>query len=169
MVGVCSVSEAQSIKLRAREHFEVHTIKVLGSDYVYKGASNTINIWYEIPQKWSLGLGISPLLGEAKNSEAVLNTGLGTSIKLFTVNIEFKYYFISGWFVRPGLGWADLQTGGTYQDFSGWNAYGGAGYEWQLGSIGLALEAAYRYSQLSEEVTITSVTPSIGFHFYKSL
>jgi hypothetical protein len=50
---------------------------------------------------------------------------------------------------------------------TGFNLYSALGYELPLKNFGLALELGYRYTKLSNDISINSLLPSIGLHFYK--
>lgn len=158
-------------KFRAREHFEFHKIKT-GEDQElnYRGFSNTINFWYEVPYRYSYGLAAGPLLGSAKRQDSSPPEVFGNTIRLFTLGVEAKYFPLPDQlklFVRGGTGWAWLSSTRTKPNPDGFQIYAGTGYEIPIGKFSLAPEVAYRFSRLKDGVRITSLTPSIGFHFYE--
>ena len=162
---------ALPIKFRAREHFiDNHVIKFKdGTQTEYGGLSNTLNIWYEIPFHYSLGLSLSPIIGSPSTKDPLAT--LGSKIQLQVCGIEGKYYPVSGFkgFVRGGLGYTRLSASGVYDGVNGSSYYIGLGWEFPVWKIHLAPEIALRKSQLSDGVEIDSTIFSIGFHFYKGL
>ena len=161
-----SFSFAQKFKVRAREHFEIHTIDVNGIETKYKGLSNTLNFWWEKPYDISYGFSLSPVFS---NLEAQDSPILGNDITFWNIGFELKYHFLSAnksIFVRPGIGYSLLKPDNSVEDASGYFLYTGIGYEIPFKSFGLALEFGVRYSDLSDNITVESITPSIGFHFY---
>lgn len=166
-------SQAGDWKFRAREHYEIHKVKTLSSSQEFKGFSNTINLWYEEPFKYSLGLGLGPIIGSAKPDEGMETNQLGSKLRLYVVNIEFKFFpidVLKGLFSRLGAGWTQLESNGTLGNKTGYNGYIGVGYEfWVSKRFTIALEYALRKSELKDDVTVDTTTPSIGVHFYKDL
>lgn len=158
-------------KWRAREHFETHFIEKSGTEVKYKGLSNTINYWHEIPFDRSIGFAFGPVIGDATREETGLDTELGRKLKLITLGVEYKKWYSQEIpiFVRLGLNYQKLQNSGTTGDVSGTGLYYGVGYEYVVNGVGIALEYAIRQSNLSSGVSVKSITPSIGFHFYPFL
>jgi len=163
-------ASAGDFKFRAREHLDVHTISVNdGSDVTYQGLSNTLNLWWEEPKFYSIGLAFNPLLGSAK-LESGQNAAIGNEIKLITLGLEGKYYhrdISANLFSRLGVGYARLESGGSSGDLEGYHAYIGAGWEFDVKGVGIALELAFRHSRLEQDVVVDSLTPSFGVHFYR--
>ena len=89
------------------------------------------------------------------------------------IGLEFKYFpkILSDFiFLRPGAGYSKLRVDqGDKKEFYGQYAYLGLGYEIPKDDFGLALEMAYRYADYQEAIYIKTITPSIGFHFYKKI
>ena len=163
-----SESSFASIKIRAREHYEIHKVKNKGLEGTYKGFSNTINVWYEKPFKYSLGLALSPLIATSKHSKG--DDSLGSWIRVVNIGLEYKVFpheVLKNTFTRLGLGYGELQSDQGAKDLPGYNYYFGIGYEFPISDIGLALEYGYRYSKYKEDKIIQSLIPSIGVHFYK--
>lgn len=152
-------------KFRAREHFDFHQIQFGDESAPYRGLSNTINFWYERPFDSAFGLSFGPLLGSANNSNPNSST-FGQKITLYHWGLEYKKYLLRGFFTRPSLGWSYLNSSGSENSRDGFYAYLGAGYEFKISSIGLALEIAARHSWLARDVSALSITPSLGLHFY---
>lgn len=162
------------IRLRAREHYEMHTIKsdVIDLKATYKGFSNTVNLWYEVPYVVSAGLAFSPILGAARNEDNPARV-LGERVRLYSLGLEGKYFPF--WrdglkmFTRIGLGWSQLSTKGTISKANGLHVYLGVGWEFPVWKLSLAPEIAIRQSYLQSDLSVTSITPSIGVHFYSIL
>ena len=161
-----SESEAAKWRFRAREHYDIHKIKIEAETYEYQGLSNTINFWYEDPKKEAYGLAFGPLIGSARSREDVDPLQFGNKVQLFYVGAEYKKYFLEDFFVRPGLFWSSLETKGQLDPNTGYSAYLGIGYEIDVSNVGIALEVAFRQSYLQNDIEISTITPSIGVHFY---
>lgn len=164
-------SAFDNIRVRAREHFETHRYKFgeLGKSETYRGLTNTINIWYERPFEYSIGLALGPVLGAARSdgpSEALPQAG--GKIQLAVAGVEGKYFPIAGVkaFTRVGVAWHSLTTNGTYGAVKGWGYYGGLGWEIPTKWVSIAPEIAYREVFLAHDITGRIFTPSIGLHFY---
>jgi len=161
---------AGDFKFRAREHLDSHKIVFNdGSDVTYQGLSNTLNLWWEEPRFYSIGLAFNPLLGSAKVTSGQ-NVELGNEIKLITLGLEGKYYhrnISANLFSRLGVGYARLDGSGSGGDLEGYHAYLGAGWEFDVKGVGIALELAFRHSRLEQDVVVNSLTPSFGVHFYR--
>lgn len=158
-------------RLRAREHYEIHKITSTsaGIDTTYKGFSNTINAWYEIPYYFSIGLAFSPILASMRNESSPVRE-FGDSLKLYSLGIESKYF---PWhakklrlFARSGLGWSRLSTKGSVSFANGWHGYLGLGWEIPVWKLAIAPEFALRQTFLQSDIKIFSITPSVGLHFY---
>lgn len=169
-----SALDWEKIRVRAREHFESHSYKLgrTGQRETYKGLTNTINIWYERPFEYSLGLALGPVIGGAR-SDGPSDAGpaFGDKIELAVAGVEAKYFPVAGLkgFFRGGLSWNSLQTNGTFGRINGYGYYGGLGWEIPVGMVSIAPEVAFRRVHLAKGVTGDIFTPSIGLHFYKEL
>jgi len=161
---------AGDIKVRAREHIDFHNIVFNdASNITYRGLSNTINLWWEKPRIYSIGLAFNPILGSA-NSVGKHDVRLSNKIKLITLGLEGKYYHRNispNLFSRLGLGYTRLDTNGYLGDIDGYHTYIGAGWEFDVKGVGIALEMAYRQSRVEQGIAVNSITPSIGVHFYR--
>ena len=158
-----------SIKVRAREHIEVHTVDRNEQKAVYRGLSNTINIWYEKPYEYSFGLAFGPLLGSAKALDSEI---FGSEFTLYSINFEYKVFpsrLLMNTYTRLGLGYSQFRPENDLGIQEGANFYTGLGYEFAFDSFGLALELAYRHTELSAGISVDSFTPSLGLHFYKMI
>ena len=161
---------AGKIKIRAREHYELLKIKTDNTEDKYKGLSNTVNIWWEKPYDISYGISFSPIFSGLREEDD--NSTFGKKIQTINAGLELKYFpkvLIRNLYVRPGITYTVLKPDNQIRNLSGYSAYLGLGYEIEFKKFGLALEAAYRYSDLENNTTIETITPSIGFHFYKGL
>lgn len=160
---------AASLKFRAREHFDQHYIRVHSKQYRYGGFSNTINLFYEQPYSYSIGLAIGPLPGMAFKEQAPDPEQLGERFYLILGGMEYKFFpfdWFPIFFARLGAGASYLKSRGLYNDLRGRYGYLGAGLEIPVGGVGIALEIAVRRSELEEKLRINTFTPSLGFHFY---
>ena len=86
------------------------------------------------------------------------------------LGVEGKYYhrdIAPSLFSRLGLGYTRLDTRGSTDDIDGYHVYIGAGWEFDIKGVGLALEMAFRQSRLEQGIIVNSITPSIGVHFYR--
>lgn len=167
---VGSYSFAMNFKVRAREHFETHKISAPGVDTTYKGLSNTLNFWWENPYDIYYGFSVSPVLASLKSQDST--NPMGEKVDFINVGFELKYFFkdiLSQVFVRPGVTYSHLKPKNHISSKSGYALYLGIGYEYPFDMFGLAVEYGYRYAELSDDYKVESVTPSIGFHFYKDL
>lgn len=159
---------AFNFKMRAREHYEVHEIYNKDKIDHYRGLTNTINLWWEKPYDTYFGLSFSPILASIK--EVKEDSQYGEKITQQNIGLEFKKFLSSKLFYRLGLGHSNLETTkGAEKNFKGNYGYLGLGIEIPFDSHGLALELAYRYADYEKGIYIKTFTPSVGFHFYKSL
>lgn len=155
-----NAAQAQNFKMRAREHYEVHTI----DNQKFKGLSNTINLGWEKPYEYYYAFSISPIISGLKSKDI---GPLGEKIRFLNFGFELKYFVLDKFFVRPAVGYSLLKSYGSLDDLKGYFLYTGIGYEYPFKKFGLAIELAYRYANLSENIEVHSITPSIGFHFYE--
>ena len=155
-------------KWRAREHFEVHTIKKDSQEVNYRGLSNTINYWHEKAFDRAIGFSFGPVIGDATTEGALLGTELGRKIKLTSVGVEYKKWVSKELplFARFGVYYESMKTEGTLGTVSGSGYLYGFGYEYVFRGVGIAIEISKRHSSLDSGVEVDSFTPSIGFHFY---
>ena len=159
-----------SIKMRAREHVTYHEIHSSSQIQIYKGLTNTINIWWEEPYEYSFGISFMPVLAGLRSAKD--SNTFGDKVTHQNIGLEYKFYpkIISDWlFLRPGLGYSMLETNGhNTKDYHGKFAYLGVGVEIPYDRLGMAIEMAARYSDY-DDIYMKSITPSIGFHFYKDI
>lgn len=158
-------------KWRAREHFEVHTLKKDANEVNYRGLSNTINYWYEEPFHQAIGFAFGPVIGDSVTEGQLLQTELGRKIKLSSLGAEYKKWVNKELplFVRFGFYYETLKTEGTLGTISGTSFLYGFGYEYVFKGVGIAIEISKRHSNLESGVEVESFTPSIGFHLYPFL
>ncbi|MFK8138937.1 MAG: hypothetical protein AB8E15_11290 [Bdellovibrionales bacterium] len=172
LVVLClpTIVPAGEFKIRAREHFEQHRVKGTNFEEKFRGLSNTMNFWWEKPYDISYGFYFSPII--AKLREQQQGSVFGARITFINLGVETKYHFQSidkSLFTRVGLGISQVLPRSDIGNKNGWNIYGGLGYEYPFDNFGMAVELAYRYAALQDDIEIISFTPSIGFHFYKSM
>lgn len=170
IILISDIAFAGKIKVRAREHYELLKIKTDNTTDKYKGLSNTVNIWWEEPYEISYGISISPILSSLREEDD--NSTFGKKIKTINAGVELKYFpkkLFRYLYLRPGLSYTILKPDKIIANRSGYSAYLGLGYEIPFKKFGLALEFAYRYSELEMNTIIETITPSIGLHFYSEI
>ncbi len=161
---------AGSIRLRAREHFEISTVRYggLNDSENYSGTTNTLNVWYEEPFRYAFGFAGGPMLGSARTDHPA-PLGTDAQIRLWHFGVEGKYFVFpakNGFFGRAGLSGLALDTRGSEGTLWGAGVYAGLGWEFKIGKVGIAPELAVRQGWLERSSQIFSFTPSIGLHFY---
>ena len=163
-----SFAYADGWKWRAREHFEWHRIEVDGVEAEYRGLSNTVNFWHEKAFDQAYGFAIGPLLGAVEAKDDDLEARLGKEIQVYNLGFETKQWLSEAnpFFGRLGITYQIIDSDGSLDNPTGVGLYVGAGYEFTYRGVGIALEFAYRQAYLSNDTTNTTITPSIGFHFY---
>lgn len=163
-------AEAGQIRMRAREHYETMQITNKAGTSSYVGFTNTINVWYEEPYRWSVGLAGSPLWAML-HANAPLES-YSSTIRLVHLGIEGKFFplpNILNLFFKSGVFDAQLTSNGSAGQLHGRSVLGGVGYEWDLGGIGLAPEISWRWARLANQTEVVGVAPAIGLHFYHAL
>lgn len=156
---------AFKLKVRAREQYEVNKIKFGNNKVTSKGFSNTINVWLERPYDISYGLSFSPVLSNLENDSN--STLFGEKLKVHRIGFELKWFFQKILYLRPGVHFVNLKPRGTLGDKSGYDLYLGLGMEYPFDMFGLAFEVGASHADLKDDTSITTIMPSIGFHFYK--
>lgn len=156
-------SFALNIKIRAREHFEAHTLKLSNKvDTKFSGFSNTINIWHEIPYKYSFGLSLSPVIGKLKANDQLSENAFKEKVNFKAFGFEGKFFLIdSSIYLRQGV------YAHEFDKLAGWGTLTTVGYEHPFSKFGLALEGGYRWYSFGEEKG-TAQNIAIGFHFYNN-
>ncbi len=167
-------AEEGRVRVRAREHYEQLRIKGFEPNVEarYAGLTNSINIWYEVPFHYSIGLTGSPLFASLPLVGKEAPTGTGDRMKLIHLGLETKYFPLpecASAFGRLGIYESTLQTNGTRGVIRGQSILLGLGYEWNLGGIGLAPEMAWRFVELDQGLSARGTAPAIGLHFYRAL
>ena len=163
-------AEAGQIRMRAREHYETMQITNKLGTSSYVGFTNTINVWYEEPYRWSLGLAGSPLWAML-HAKSPLES-YSSTIRLVHLGIEGKFFplpNIVNLFFKCGVFDAQLTSNGVAGQLRGHSLLGGVGYEWDLGGIGLAPEISWRWGRLADQTEVVGSAPAIGVHFYHAL
>ena len=161
---------AYDIKLRAREHYEILTIKDDVNTAKYAGLSNTVNLWFERPYDMSFGLSFSPVFSGLKSKDS--SSVFGSEVQTYNIGFELKKFhkpLFRHAYIRPGLSYSILRPDSNLENLDGVSLYLGLGYEFAFNKFGLALEVAYRGTWLENSTRIQAITPSLGFHFYKNL
>jgi hypothetical protein len=172
-IFIVSIQSAISanLKMRAREHFELHEVNSKAGMEMFRGLTNTINLWWEEPYNYSFGLAFSPVIASIKEVED--DSSFGEKITQQNIGLEYKFFLSSihkSLFSRLGIGYSKLEAdSGPRDEYYGQFSYLGLGYEIPMNNFGLALEMAYRHADYNDDLYIKTITPSIGFHFYKDL
>lgn len=162
----------KDIRFRAREHFEVQEFKMGSVRETYKGATNTLNVWYERPFNFSVGLAAGPILGASRANDSDFQPQMGDKVILRWQGLEGKYF---PWgeslkvFVRGGVYAHQLTTNGDLGRLTGWGSLAGVGIEIPIGVVSIAPEFSVRQISLSDNVSAFILSPAIGFHFYPEL
>lgn len=157
------------MKFRARQMYEFHTLEINGKQYRYQGFSNSFDYWYEVPYQYSIGLALGPLLGGSSNSrQDETDPEVGDKITISFLGIEGKYFIYNLLYLRGGFGWTPLKVKNSESSKSGFFTLLGVGYEFvPKEGFGIATEIDFRKGIYEDNITIDTVSPSIGFHFYK--
>lgn len=164
-------SYAFNIKLRAREHYEVHKIQRNNTSEEYRGFTNTINLFFEKPYQYSFGLSFSPVF--ANFGSKMPGQFFGSEIEQQNIGFELKYFItesLPSLFLRLGVGKSEFEAQGSFNktvdgDFS----FAAIGYEIPFDMLGVAIEYGFRKARYDYSIDIDSKSISIGFHFYRDL
>lgn len=160
MLFVSYSSFALNVKVRAREHFENHIIELdNGAEAEFSGFSNTINIWHEVPYKYSIGLSVSPIIGKLKAKNDQSEQLVQEKVNFKAYGFEGKYYPIDTFYLRHGI------YAHEFDDYNGWGLLTTVGYEYPFDRFGLAFEGGKRWYSLGD-VKGDATSFAIGFHFY---
>lgn len=164
---------ASDIHLRAREHYEKVEVKNLGSTGLshYEAFTNTLDLWYEVPFRYSFGLAGGPLLATLPlvghhtddRPKRIRLLSYGAEAKVFPVPDLFQG------FVRGGEFYTSLATRERLGNYYGTSTLIGLGYEWNWKGTGVAPEIDWRFGKLSKDVSFYSLGPAIGLHFYQNI
>lgn len=161
------IGYSYNLKPRARENFEVIKLKTDGEEKLYRGLSNIINYWHEVPRDFAFGLAFgsigSPYREENDSKPAEIFQG---SFRTYTAGIEYKKWISKFPFVRAGI-YNNYFQMASDDPVSGYSYYLGGGYEFDLSGVGLALEAGRKIGNYGGEWELESNMVAIGVHFYK--
>jgi hypothetical protein len=161
-------STSSFAKFRAREHYDVFSLRHDGQSYTYRGLSNTINyFWKEVAMDESVGLGFSSLGNNVSNDD-LLGSPFGRSLNLFQVDFEYKHFpfeSMSALYLRYGSGLSYLDSG--FESLMGVHLQQAIGLEIPLKYLGLALEVEAQEVFLESGVNLYGVGMALGLHFYK--
>jgi hypothetical protein len=156
-------------RMRAREHYETLSLTGTGAPATYWGFTNTIDLWYEVPFHYSVGLAGSPLLATLHSGAPP--KGFSDTVRLLHLGAELKIFpsAVMPAFFRLGAYQATLMTDGSAGNLTGASGLGGLGYEWNLSGIGLAPELSWRRAVLAKGIAADAFAPCLGVHFYHAL
>ena len=163
---------AQKWKLRAREHFDTATVNYVNlmKKETTSGIGPTINFWLEEPYENAFGLAFGLMyIDFARESTSI---GRGQRMELWKLGLEGKHDPFrgdGGLFFRWGISKNKLKTKGSLGELKGNGGYLGIGWEFPFEILGLAIEIAQRQIRLENNLSIVTLSPSIGVHFYKHL
>lgn len=160
---------AQPWHFRAREHYETTHVETDDGGAKFSGFTNTIDFFYEVERKFSVGIAGSPLLATLKSKTPP--PGFGDTIRLVHLGAEGKAF---PWealpvFGRLGAFQTRLNPRGDAGIRTGRSLLIGFGYEFDLGGVSLAPEMSWRRGTLDPGVTFSGVAPAIGVHFYQAI
>ena len=158
------------IRMRARENYEWITIDTRPGSWQSSSFSHTLNLWYEKPFQWAIGLGAGPYVmsyPETSKKEA-RGEGIGESVKIINHGLEYKRWLPQGFFGRLGIYHILFNSTGSAGKDQGYGALLGFGYEHNFDGIGLALEIDTKTINLQKTSwRIRSNMVALGVHFYE--
>ena len=168
------VAAAGSLHLRAREHYEWVAVEHLAgaSTTTYQGFTNTLDLWWEEPFRYQIGLAGSPLFATLPIVGSDQPQGVGDRMRLVHLGIEGKGFPLAGLvsvYLRGGVYASTLDTMGSKGTVRGTSGLIGVGYEWTIHGVGLAPEVAWRRGVLADGITFRAFAPAIGVHFYQMI
>ena len=164
------IAESGSFRMRARENYEFINIDTKPGSWNSRSFSHTLNLWYEKPFQWAIGLAAGPygMAYPETSSKVDRPEGIGQSIKMIHHGIEYKRWMLKGIFTRVGLYHSLVNSNGSAGKDVGFATLFGIGYEHNFDGIGLALEVDTRVSYLQDtKWKISSNMIALGVHFYE--
>ena len=158
------------IHLRAREHYELVKVDNLGRPGLtrYEGLTNTLDLWYEVPFRYSFGIAGGPLIATLPVTGSD-HAGRPQRIRLMHLGIESKIFLLPEFFqgfVRVGTFYSALASRDDLGSFYGSSILLGIGYELDWNGTGIAPEFDWRFGKLNQGISFQSAGPAIGLHFY---
>ncbi len=161
--------QSGKFRMRARETYNWLKFEGQGEEEVYRGLSNTFNLFYEKPFNYSYGLAFGSLLSSLSASTTL--TGLSKDIFIYFIGFETKVFFLNlgghGFFARPGVFYHQIQNEGARGNLDGVSLLTGVGYEFLITkSVSLAPELSLRSGE-SGPFSWQGLTFSLGVHFYQ--
>jgi hypothetical protein len=178
---ISGLARAESVgpRIRLREHFEYSRIVWgdVGISRDYFGATNTANLWWEVPGHWAAGLAFNPVLSSGYGQFGEEDFLVDDRAKLLMFGVEGKWHFLrttgdgsfAGVFARVGMFAGMLLVGDRFGgDRWGGGYYLSVGWEFELfgGAIAIAPDLGIRHTILERDTQILSFTPSISLSFY---
>jgi len=167
---MCDHAAAGAVKVRAREHYESMQLRTDTDRATYAGLSNTINIWWEDPYRYSIGLAGGPLFGRIFSKKPL--PGFAGEISVRHFGVEFKAFpdaALTPVFLRAGLFDCTVRSRGEAKNPHGFSQLIGVGYEYDFRGVGIAPEVSWRWLQISDRIFGVGIAPAIGVHFYKNI
>ena len=157
-----------NLKPRARENFELIELTINDKSKQYRGFSNIINYWHEMPRNYSFGLGLGSIGSPfSETSDSKPSTKFMHSFRLYSVGLEFKKWFKQFPFIRLAAYHNYFQMGAK-TPLSGFSNYLGIGWEFDLNGVGVALEAGQKTGFMGGNWRLDSKMMALGIHFYRN-
>lgn len=155
-------------KPRAREYYEVIKLQTGANHKIYRGLSNIINFWHEVPRDFALGFALgsigSPYKLEGSSQPSI---SFRESFRLHSVGLEYKKWYAKRPFLRLGTYHNSFQMGGNVPE-SGYSNYVGLGWEFDCQGVGIAAEIGQKLGVYGGRWKLNSRMFALGFHFYKN-
>jgi hypothetical protein len=163
------------LAIRFREHFDVSQIRWgdAGVNQGYFGATNTVNLWWEVPGRYAFGLAFMPVLTDGYGAIGQGSLLVDDRVTLWNFGLEGK------WHLPRWGGFGPYLRGGVYgsrlvvSDFYGGDRWGGSYYAAFGGEvpvwdrrIGIAVDLGFRHTILERDTQILSFSPSVAVALY---
>lgn len=155
---------------RFREHYDLTQLRTAAGNTTYGGLSSSVNLFYEKPLEWSLGLVFNPVVAGRDKQLGTANLALPSKIRIWHYGIEYQRFVLAepekyGLFARVGASfdvfdvkYATTRYGGSY--------YLGLGWEQRIGGVGIAPEVAFRHMVFEKDIQALAFTPSLALRLY---
>ena len=160
------LADSLNLKPRAREYYEFIDLKRDGFKKDYQGFSNIINYWHEVPRDYAAGLAMGSIQSPYKQVDDELPTNdFRATFRTYTLGGEYKKWFYEYPFLRAGV-YANYFQAGSADPEYGYSFYVGAGWEFDIKGVGLALEVGHKAGFYGSEWELSSNMIALGVHFY---
>ena len=160
-------AETLNLKPRAREYYEFIELSRDGDKKAYQGFSNIINYWHEVPRDYAAGLAVGSISSPYKETDSDKpNDAFRATFRTFTLGTEYKKWFNDHPFLRGGVYLNRFQAGSATPEL-GYSFYVGAGWEFDVKGVGVALEVGHKAGFFGPRWKMSSNMIALGVHFYK--